>query len=216
MIRNFILFMIILVSGNILAQTETDSASYHKGLQLLNNAHTSAEFLHAAAYFDTLSKTIPDQWLVHYYSGLAHILAGQVSNDKKNIDRLLDIAQERIDKSFQLKPEEPEIHVLQAFLYQVRLQADPQTRAMSFAPKAEASLKKAIAADSGNPRAYFLMGNNIYYTPPLFKGGPKNALPVFLKAREKYKGYAADLSFMPDWGKLQNEEMIRACNNAKN
>lgn len=207
--------MIILVSGTIHAQTETDSATYHKGLQLLNKAHTSAEFLQVAAYFDTLSKTLPDQWLVHYYSGLAYILAGQISSDKKNTDRLLDIAQERVDKSFQLKPEEPEIYVLQAFLYQVRLQADPQSRAMSFAPKAEASLKKAIAADPGNPRAYFLMGNNIYYTPPFFKGGPKNALPVFLKAREKYKGFVADLSFMPDWGKLQNEEMIRACNNAK-
>jgi hypothetical protein len=218
MTRTLIPFIIIiLVSLNIQAQSENDSARYHKGLQLLNKAHTSTEFLNVAVYFDTLSKTIPDQWLVHYYSGLSYILAGQaIASDKKNIDRLLDIAQQRVDKSFQLKPEEPEIHVLQAFLYQVRLLADPQARAMSFAPRAEASLKKAIAADSGNPRAFFLMGNNIYHTPPIFKGGPKNALPVFLKAREKYKGYVADLSFMPDWGRFQNEEMIRACNNAKN
>ena len=27
------------------------------------------------------------------------------------------------------------------------------------------------------------MANNIYYTPAMFKGGPKNALPVFSKSQ---------------------------------
>jgi tetratricopeptide (TPR) repeat protein len=216
MIRNIIFITAFLISGTLFAQTETDSAKYNKGIDMLHNAQTTAAFLQVAECFDTLSKDIPGQWLVHYYSGLAYVLAGQKGSNKKYMDQLLDKAQKRVDKSYALKPDEPEIHILQAFLYQVRLLVDPQARAITFAQKAETMLKKAIAADPGNPRAYFLMGNNIYYTPPVFKGGPKNALPVFLKAREKFKGYEAELSFMPDWGDAQNEEMIHLCNQAKN
>jgi hypothetical protein len=55
------------------------------------------------------------------------------------------------------------------------------------------------------------MANNIYYTPPVFKGGPKNALPVFLKAKDMFRNYKNELTFLPDWGEDQNEEMIRLC-----
>jgi hypothetical protein len=126
------------------------------------------------------------------------------------------MAQSLIDKSFLLKPNEPELHILQAFLYQVRLQVDPQARAMNYSQKADASLKKAVKDDPSNPRAYFLMGCNVYYTPVMFKGGAKNAIPIFLTAKEKFSEYVADLSFMPTWGEEQNQEMINSCNDSKN
>ncbi len=214
--QSLLLLSCILFTGSVFAQTETDSAAYMKGVAILNKAKTSSEFLNAANYFDTLSKDLPQQWLAPYYSGLAYVLSGQATPNKKQTDQFLDVAQKKVDLSSKLKPDEPEIDVLQAFLYQVRLMVDPQNRAISFSKKAETSLKKALASDPENPRAYFLMGNNIYYTPPLFKGGPKNALPVFLKARGKFQGYQLKMSFMPGWGKQQNEEMIKICKEAKN
>lgn len=213
--QSLLLLSCILFTGSVFAQTETDSAAYMKGVAILNQAKTSSEFLNVANYFDTLSKDLPRQWLAPYYSGLAYVLAGQATGNKKQTDQFLDVAQKKVDLSSKLKPDEPEIDVLQAFLYQVRLMVDPQNRAISFSKKAETSLKKALASDPENPRAYFLMGNNIYYTPPIFKGGPKNALPVFLKARGKFQGYGSKLSYMPAWGKQQNEEMIKICKEAK-
>jgi hypothetical protein len=217
MIKTCLLIMISLFTGSkIYAQSDADSVMYNNGLALLNKANTTENFLESAFYFEKLAKEFPSQWLVHYYAGLSYILAAQKGLDSKYRDDLLNKAQVLVDKSFSYKPAEAEIHVLQAFLYQVRLQIEPQGRAISFAQKAEASIKKALEADSANPRAYFLQANNVYYTPPVFKGGPKNALPVFLKAKQQFETYSKDLSFLPAWGEQQNDEMIRLCKTAKN
>jgi hypothetical protein len=211
---SWILLIFFISTIGAFSQTESDSAIYDKGIQLLNKANTTERYIEAASYFEKISAENQGQWLADYYAALAYILAGQREPESKNRDALLDKAQPLIDRSLNLKKDEPELLVLQAFLYQIRLQADPG-KTISLSQKAEASLKKAIEADSTNPRAYFLMGNNIYYTPPLFKGGAKNALPVFLKAREKFKNHRSALSFLPDWGRQQNEEMIKLCNAAK-
>lgn len=215
--KHFIaILMLVCTATNLFSQSESDSGLYRKGLTLLNKAGTAEDYVTAAGYFEKLSVEYPAHWLSDYYAALAYILAGQRQTDNKKRDAMLDKAQPLIDKSFARKNDEAELYVLQAFLYQIRLQADPQGRTISLSQKAEASLKKAMEADSTNPRAYFLMASNIYYTPPIFKGGPKNALPVFLKARDKFRNYKASLTFLPDWGQQQNEEMIKACNSVKN
>jgi hypothetical protein len=198
------------------SQAETDSSVYNKGLKLLYAANTPEKYTETAGYFARVAEQNPAHWLANYYAALSYILGAQLQGDQKYRDVLLDKAQPFIDKAQVLKKEDPENLVLQAFLYQVRLLIDPQVRAISLSQKAESLLKRAIAADSANPRAYFLLANNIYYTPPVFKGGPKNALPVFMKAEEKFRDYRVDLSFLPDWGRKQNEEMIRQCNKEKN
>jgi len=201
--------------SNVFPQSESDSVIYTRGLAMLDRAETPGQFMESASYFEKISSENPDHWLASYYAGLSCILAAKNSPSKVNSDQLLDKAQGFIDISLELKSNEPENHILQAFLYQVRLLADPQGRSVSFAQKADACLKKALSADSDNPRAYFLMASNVYYTPPVFKGGPKNALPVFVKAKEKFRSYKPGLSFAPGWGEKQNEEMIRLCNNVK-
>lgn len=215
--KHFIsILVLVFTAANLFSQSESDSGLYNKGLFLLDKSRTAEDYVATAGYFEKLSAGNPSHWLADYYAALAYILAGQRQTDNKKRDAMLDKAQPFIDKSFARRNGEPELYVLQAFLYQVRLQADPQGRSISLSQKAETSLKKAIEADSTNPRAYFLMANNIYYTPPMFKGGPKNALPVFLKARDKFRNYKASLTFLPDWGQQQNEEMIKVCNSAKN
>jgi len=201
---------------NLFSQSESDSVLYHDGLSILDNSFNVEGYLKSAAYFDSISGTNPDHWLAHYYTGLSYILAARNSTTDRSRDELLDKAQNSINKSVKLKSDESENYIIQAFLYQVRLLIDPQGRALNFSQKADSILKKAIEADSSNPRAFFLLANNVYYTPPVFKGGPKNALPVFLKAKDKFRSFKTGLSFLPDWGEDQNEEMIRLCSNSKN
>lgn len=209
-----ILFFLVLLSftpARMYSQAETDSSVYNMGLKMLSAANTAEKYTETAGYFAKVAEQNPSHWLANYYTALSYILGAQLSGDQKYREELLDKAQPFIDKAQGLKKDEPENFVLQAFLYQVRLLIDPQSRAISLSQKAESVLKKAIAADSANPRAYFLLANNIYYTPPVFKGGPKNALPVFIKAEEKFRDYKVNPSFLPNWGRKQNEEMIRIC-----
>jgi hypothetical protein len=214
--RKVLLFVFLFLTAiRLHSQVETDSSVYSKGLRLLYEANTAEKYTETAGYFARVSEQNPAHWLANYYTALSYILGAQLQGDQKFRDALLDKAQPFIDRAQVLKKDDTENLVLQAFLYQVRLQIDPQVRAITMSQKAESLLKKAIAADSANPRAYFLLANNIYYTPPVFKGGPKNALPVFMKAEEKFREYRVALSFLPDWGRKQNEEMIRQCNKEK-
>jgi hypothetical protein len=96
------------------------------------------------------------------------------------------------------------------------MQVNPELRGVSFSQKADASLKRALATDPGNPRAYSLIGYNVYFTPVIFGGGAKKALPLFLKAKEKFTSFVPVLPFSPDWGKPENLQMINTCNSSKN
>jgi len=57
-----------------------------------------------------------------------------------------------------------------------------------------------------------LMGYNVFHTPAIFGGGAGKALPLFLKARERFSSFRPSLPFMPVWGEPENQEMIAKCN----
>jgi tetratricopeptide (TPR) repeat protein len=206
----------LMLGRNAIGQTAKDSAMYHTGMEMLDRARTAENFLEAAFYFEQLAQEFPKQWLVYYYAGLAYIQASQKALDSNYKDELIDKAQIMIDKVHLLRPNEPEFFVLQAFLYQARLLVNPQVRGLAYSQKADTYLQKALAADPANPRAYFLLGCNVYYTPAMFKGGAKNALPVFVKARKLFLSQVTGLPFDPQWGYSENEAMIKTCNASKN
>lgn len=198
----------------LFSQAAEDSTLYDAGITILNRAKTSENFLEAAFYFKQITAQFPGQWAAYYYAGLSYIRASQHALDSKLKDDLIDKAQPMIDKGLVLKPGESELHALQAFLYQVRLQVNPEVRGLTYSQKADASLKKAVAANPLNPRAYMLLGYNTYYTPVMFGGGAKKALPLFLQARDKFNIHKPELPFLPAWGAAENQQMIRECNKA--
>jgi tetratricopeptide (TPR) repeat protein len=198
------------------AQSAADSAVYNDGISLLDKAKTTDNYLEAAFYFEQLATQYPKQWLVMYFAAYSYIQASQKALVSNDMDALLDRAQLPLNKAFALKPNEPELQVLQAFLYQTRIPVNPLVRGLSYSQKAEACLKKAVAADPSNPRAVTLMAYNIYFTPAMFGGGASKALPLFLKAKGKYPAFVPALPFMPDWGERENQEMINTCKKTKN
>jgi hypothetical protein len=211
-----VLNILIITGSNLKAQSLDDSAGYNPGIRMMETAKTKNDYLRCAHYFEQLDTLYTDQWLTSYYAGLCYIHASYQVQGNADKDELIDKAQPLIDRAFKSRPGEPEIHVLQAFLYQSRMQINPQLRGMTYSQKADASLKKAVAADTSNPRAFMLMGYNVFYTPAIFGGGAKNALPLFMKAREKYLAFKALLPFYPVWGERENRQMIKKCNQPEN
>ncbi len=210
----FVAFILALTVPTAFPQDVADSTLYDAGLTILNRAKTSEQFLEAAFYFKQMTDQVPEQWLAYYYAGLTYLKASHTALDSKYKDDLIDKAQQMIDKAMAIRPGESELLALQAFLYQSRLQVNPEVRALNYAQQADAVLKKAMAANPSNPRTYMLIGYNTYYTPVLFGGGAKKALPLFLKAREKFNAFKPELSFFPAWGASENQQMIRECNRA--
>ncbi len=211
-----ILPLFILLNGLFLSvhsQQLADSAVYNSGIIMIRDAKTATDYKLAASYFEDISKQNPTHWLGLYYAALSYIHAShKVENDKER-DGVLDKAQPLIDRAGKMNPKEPEIMVMQAFLYQSRIQVNPQLRGMTYSSKAETSLKKALEINGENPRAWSLLGYNLYYTPALFGGGPDKALPLFMKARDKFSVFKPLFSFYPRWGEKENQQMIAECTN---
>jgi hypothetical protein len=215
--RTFIFFLILngmLIS--IHSQQLADSAVYNSGIIMIRNAKTVKDFKQAAIYFEDLSAHSPSHWLSLYYAALCYIQASHKVEDDQGRDNMLDKAQPLIDRAGKKNPKEPEIFVLQAFLYQSRIQVNPEMRGLTYSRKADANLKQAAAADDGNPRVWSLMGYNVFHTPAVFGGGASKALPLFLKARDRFRSFKPYLPFMPVWGEPENQEMIAECNKSLN
>ena len=183
---------------------------------MIGKAKNASDYMRAAGYFEELTGRMADQWLVPYYAALCYIQASYKEAGEKSKDALMDKAQLHIDKGFNLEPGEPELMVLQAFLYQSRIQVNPEMRALTYSRKADANLKQAAATDDGNPRVWSLMGYNVFHTPAVFGGGASKALPLFLKARDRFRSFKPRLPFMPVWGEPENQEMIAECNKSLN
>jgi tetratricopeptide (TPR) repeat protein len=209
-----IFFLFTILNGifiSIHAQQLADSAVYNSGILMIRNCKTANDFKKAAAYFEDLSAHNPNHWLSLYYAALCYIQASHKVEENKERDGMLDKAQSLIDKAGKINPKEPEVFVLQAFLYQSRIEVNPKFRGMSYSSKAEESLKKATDTDEKNPRAWSLLGYNLFFTPALFGGGPEKALPMFEKARDKFHTFKPLMPFYPRWGEPENLHMIAEC-----
>ncbi len=196
---------------NTKAQGIGDTILYEPGLKMLVQAGNTGDYTAAAMYFEEVMDRVTDHWLLPYYAAYSYIKASYEATGDKSKDVLMDKAQVLISKGLGLKPNETELIVLQAFLYQSRIQVNPQVRALTYSMKADAGLKQAVAADDGNPRAWSLMGYNIYHTPAAIGGGARKALPFFLKARDRFGSFNPELPFLPQWGEPENLEMIAEC-----
>jgi hypothetical protein len=212
--------ILIILSGVLMfinsdAQTLLDSAVYIKGLHMIESSKTYQDFEAAGNYFDALTKRKKDEWLAPLYSALSFILASFSEPDTKLKEALCDKAQSYIDTSKMRHPDISELASMQAFLYQARIDVSPMERGLEYSLKADSEIKKAEAANPGDPRAYFLYAMNVYYTPKIFGGGPGKALPQFEVAAEKFNEFVPKMSFLPHWGKQQNLDMIAKCRKAE-
>jgi tetratricopeptide (TPR) repeat protein len=188
-----------------------DSSVYKAGIQLLNGANTESGFLDAAEYFRKAADTDSTFWLARYYAGVSYNMASGENPNSKSKEELIDKAQKELDMALKLSPDEPELIILQAFIFLARIQVNPIGRAINYSPKAVSLLDKALGKDPGNPRAVMLKAYNIYYTPKLLNGGPSNALPVFEEAKKLFSSYVPESDISPQWGAKETINMINLC-----
>lgn len=208
--RTFLTIIVIALAMVVNAQTPFEKAM-KESLVLLDSAKTTEEMQAVAGRFERIAMTETTRWEPLYYAAFTQINMsfGEKDGDKK--DAILDVAEKNIEKALEINGDKSELYALQGFLYQGRIQVNPM-RGMTYSQKAADILGKAVEANPENPRALFLMAQNIYYTPKMFGGGGKNALPKFLDAKSKFEKEAGKEEIMPKWGAQSNLRMIEACN----
>jgi hypothetical protein len=169
-------------------------------IDLVNHPTDSETYLICANQFERIARAEQERWLPYYYSAYSLVLLSFEESDGEQKDLLLDRAQQNLDQALELKPDESEIYVLQAFLYPSRILVDPMGRGMLYMEKMFAALEKARTLDEDNPRIYFLEGVNTLNLPPAMGGGPEAALPILLEARKKFQEFECKDPLWPTWG----------------
>ncbi|RLD79939.1 MAG: hypothetical protein DRJ15_08275 [Bacteroidetes bacterium] len=210
--KKIILSSIIILAGIFAQAGDKDYVkSMEKNLKEMEKAETSAEFEAFAANFEAIAKKNPDQWLAQYYVAYSYLNIVFSEEGSTNIDMNLDKAEAFLGKARELSPENDEIEVLQGWIYQGRIQVDPMGRGQSYSQKASTSFGKAKNINPDNPRIYFLVGQNVMYTPEAFGGGKEAACPYFIKAAEKYEVFEPESTISPNWGREYNHKLVVSC-----
>jgi len=207
------LIALILTLGfvtNIFAQADKYETAMQEALQLFEN-DTEADLQKAANSFERIAGVATDEWLPRYYEGLSHLyLAGMAANDSKwdAYEQHLDKAQAAIDAAKLKVASNSELAVLQAYVYQGRIWKNPMIRGAKYSPSVVSELEKAMKLDPNNPRASYLMAQQLYHTPSFFGGGADVALPHFEAAAEKYAKFEPASKLHPNWGQENNARFL--------
>lgn len=189
-------------------EKDTYGDAMKKQIALSDKAETAEDFQACYNAFERISNANEGEWLPLYYMAYCYINLAFVMGDIEKTDAFLDKAQTFLDRALELSPKNHELYVLQGFLYQGRIQADPMGRGMQYSMKSNEAFGMAQSIQPDNPRIYFLQAMNLLYTPEAFGGGANAACPLFSKAREKYATFVPDDELSPDWGKESCENML--------
>lgn len=200
----------ITMLGNVMAQQPNFESAIKETLVMLDSAKTPTDMQNVIGRFERITLAEGQKWEAHYYLAYSCINYSFWEKDGDKKDAILDEAQKSIDKALEVGGDKSELYALQGFLYQGRIQVSAM-RGMTYSPKAAEILEKAIKENPENPRAHFLLGQNLFYTPSMFGGGSKNALPRFQKAREIFEKVNGVSGIEPKWGEKSNQRMIDKC-----
>ena len=210
--KTLILFALtILVTFNSPAQTGTYEDMLGDALSLLDSVRTITDVQKGTAMLERIAQVEDGRWESFYHLAYCRIIQSFMEDNGNSKDALLDEAQKDIDRSIYLNGDKSELYALQGLLYQGRIQVNILTRGMSYSQKAAEMFDNSLRENPHNPRAHFLMGQNIENTPAMFGGGCKNALSHYEKSVEAFMNEENAGSANPAWGRSLAISKVEKC-----
>ncbi len=161
-----------------------------------------------------IAKKFNTEWTAGYYAALSKIMLNYEEPDAAKKDAYLDEAEDYLATATTLadkndKNTQSEIYAITAMLANARLGVGPQKRWQKYGKIFESNLEKAKEVNADNPRIYFLKATSTFFTPKMFGGGAKKALPYFEKADALFAKESQDDITKPFWGKEANDEFMK-------
>lgn len=159
-----------------------------------------------------IAKKWNDEWAPHYYNAYSKTTLSYMEKEEKKREAYLDEAEKELDEAIGLLGKEnDETYVMAAMIANARMAIDPRNRWQKYGKIYEDNLTKAKEINENNPRIYYLRGTSKFFTPKMFGGGKKAALPFFEKAGPLFAMESdADMKD-PFWGRHANEYFIQQC-----
>lgn len=202
---------LILMSLFSFAQNEQYHNAMKGHLMKLDNASSPESYIAIANGFERIANNETKEWLPRYYAAFCYAMQAFATEDKSNIDPILDKADKLIKEADALSPNNDEIICLQSLSTSARIGVSPMTRGMKYGGEASALLKKAKEINAHNPRIYYLEGQSKFHTPAMFGGGKDKAKALYEKAIIEFANFKPLHDLMPNWGANQAAKMLKEC-----
>jgi len=207
--------LILAFFGAVQAQAQnTDSlviAELTPSCTNLDTLQTVMQWKMRQAEINKVKAKYPSHWLPAYYSAYAAIQLSYVDQTQALKDLYLDAADADLATVTTSCPLKDEVYVLTAMIANARLAVDPQNRWKEYGKIFDDNLESAKKINEHNPHIYLSKAMSLYFTPKMFGGGAKNALPYFTKAEEKYKLLKEHSVGVPFWGEMTTAYFIGEC-----
>jgi len=209
--KSLITMTLVVITLFAFAGTRSFNKAMKENLDLLRTPHEQMNYPELGDKFQSVAKQNENRYEPLYYAAYCYILGSwSIENPTEKTD-LLNKAKTEIEKALVLSPKNDELLVLEAFYYQAMIMVNPRLYGQSYSGKAASLLSEAQKINPENPRAAFLMAQNVYYTPSEYGGGKEKALPLFAKASLLFENQDSSDFLDPVWGAKTNSEMYRKC-----
>jgi len=182
-----------------------------QNLEIVRSNSESTSYSNLGDEFEKIAKHNKQRFEPLYYSAYCYIISSWQITDVTKKTVVLSKAKLQIDKAIKISSNNDELLVLEAFYYQAMIMTNPKKYGQSYSAKANELLQKAKELNNINPRAEFLLAQNVYYRPAQYGGGKKVALPLFEKAATLFEQQNTDNYLLPIWGEQTNAAMIKQC-----
>ena len=189
------------------------NAAYHQAMlaAIAEQAaiKTTDDALANAAKLEGAAAAAPTAWEPRYYLARTYLKLGAMEKDSQQKDQAYARAQAALDQARPLPgADQAEVLVVQAFLYQGIMMAAPAERGQEYSAKVSETLKQVKALAPGNPRLYLLLGNEQYYCPAEYGGGPDKARLLYAQAKALFAAYRPASALSPVWGEKTVDAML--------
>ncbi len=202
---------ITLTTSAVFAQSAKYNDAMTKTLTEMDTLRLADQFMAIANKFERIAMVEKNMWLPYYYSALARCTAVFMYNDNAKTDAILDVAEKHAKIADSLQPKNSEVLVLRSMVLGGRIMVDPMSRGQSLGMQGMMLMSEAMQIDPTNPRAYYMLGRSLFYTPPQFGGGKDQGCEMFTKSKANYAIFKPASALHPNWGEDQVDEMLLQC-----
>ncbi|GAA4454455.1 hypothetical protein [Rurimicrobium arvi] len=197
----------LMLSVSAMAQQFTDVLS--KTFEAFDTTRVQEKKLEASNKLNLIAKKFDGEWLAAYYAAYGKVGLTYNESDGAKRDLWLDDADTYISQAVSvLGKDNDETYVMKAMIANARLGVDPKSRWQKYGKVFEENLDNAKQLNPDNPRIYLLRGIAKFYTPAMFGGGKKTALPYFEKAKSLFAARTDTDITKPYWGAATNNYFL--------
>lgn len=204
------LFAIVFMQWSFLTVSKYE-AMMKENIEKFYAAQTTEELQAVINNFDRIAQKETDKWEPLYYSAYALIKMTTQTEEGAQKDKYLDLALEKVKKGLTLKPTEDELIAMEGYVHMIRVTIDPMSRGQQYSGLSIQAFHKALAIDSENPRALYLLGRMEMGTARFFGSDITPACEKVKQSIKLFESQEAESEIAPNWGLNQAIKVAEYC-----